>query len=192
MTVVHETGPLDGGARAPSTEPTRREAWRARRRRRRRFVDRYERRRAERDAGRHHPLTRPIRVTVGVALILFGVAIGWLPGPGFIVFAFPGALLVASEWRRAALIMDRVEHETVPWVRHVRARLRGGPLPEWVEEDPTAWGVWEDRRTGLGVDTGHRRRRADVGDTGERRRRGEAHEPASDARKPEDDDARSA
>lgn len=132
-------------------------------------------------------MTRPIRVTAGVLLILFGVAIGWLPGPGFIIFAIPGAFLIASEWRRAALVMDRVEHETVPWVRHVRARLRGGPRPEWVEDDPAAWGVWEDRRSGSLADTGHRRRRTDASDTGERRRSGER-----DAVGEEDDDARTA
>lgn len=131
---------------------------------RKRFTERYERRRSERAAGRHHPLTRPIRVTTGVVLILIGVAIGWLPGPGFVIFAFPGALLVASEWRRAASIMDRLEHEAVPWVRHVRAKLRGGPKPEWVEEDPTAWGVWDDRRKETATDSGERRRRTDVRD----------------------------
>jgi hypothetical protein len=144
---------------------TYRERWRGRRRMRRRFLERYEHRRAEREAGRHHPLTRPIRVTSGVVLILIGVAIGWLPGPGFVVFAFPGALLIASEWRRAAALMDRVEHEAVPWIRHVRAKLRGGPKPEWVEEDPAAWGVWEDRRVGSDPDTGQRRRRRDTLDT---------------------------
>lgn len=140
---------------------TYRERWRGRRRMQHRFLDRYERRRAEREAGRHHPLTRPIRVTSGVVLILVGVLIGWLPGPGFIIFAFPGALLIASEWQRAAKLMDKVEHEAVPWIRHIRARLRGGPKPEWVEEDPVAWGVWEDRRTSSAPDTGHRRRRSD-------------------------------
>jgi hypothetical protein len=136
-------------------------AWRRRRPMRHRFLDRYEQRRRERAAGLHSPYKRPLRVTAGVLLILFGVAIGWLPGPGFVIFAFPGALLIASEWRRAALLMDRVEHETVPWVRRVRARLRGGPKPEWVEEDPAFWGVWEDRRTGTTRDTGERRRRSD-------------------------------
>lgn len=136
-------------------------AWRRRRPERRRFLDRYEKRRRERDAGLHHPYKRPLRVTAGVVLILVGAAIGWLPGPGFVIFAFPGALLIASEWRRAALLMDRVEHETVPWIRRVRARLRGGPKPEWVEEDPAFWGVWEDRRNGTGPDTGERRRRGD-------------------------------
>lgn len=151
----------DADRRRSELPPFTPDGWRKRRKARHRFLERYERRRAERAAGRHHPLKRPIRVTIGVVLILVGVAIGWLPGPGFVVFAFPGALLVASEWRRAALMMDRVEHETVPWVRRARAKLRGGPMPEWVEEDPAAWGIPEDRRTGEAPDNGQRRRRND-------------------------------
>ena len=171
MSVVDEA---DGtGSEARDGRPSR-SAWRRRRRMRHRFLARYEKRRAERSAGRHHPLKRPLRVTAGVLLILFGVAIGWLPGPGFVIFAFPGALLIASEWRRAALLMDRVEHETVPWIRRVRARLRGGPMPEWVAEDPAFWGVWEDRRAGGHADTGHRRRRTDADEVAS------AHDDADD------------
>lgn len=135
--------------------------WGRARARRHRFLDRYERRRAERLAGRHHPLKRPIRVTVGVVLILTGVAIGWLPGPGFVILAFPGALLIASEWRRAALAMDRIEEETIPRMRRVHARLRGGPKPEWVAEDPELWGLWCERRGYGAPDTGERRRASD-------------------------------
>lgn len=136
--------------------------WGRARARRRRFVDRYERRRAERLAGRHHPLKRPIRVTVGVVLILAGVAIGWLPGPGFVILAIPGSLLVASEWRRAALAMDRLEEETIPRMRRMHARLRGGPKPEWVAEDPELWGLWCERRGSGDIDTGERRRAEDL------------------------------
>lgn len=127
--------------------------------RRQRFVERYERRRAE----HHNVLVRPIRITVGVVLILTGVAIGWLPGPGFVVFAIPGGLLVASEWRRAALLMDRVEAETIPRMRRLHAHLRGGPKPEWVAQDPELWGKWCERR-GIGGarDTGERRRQTDL------------------------------
>ena len=135
--------------------------WIRARQRRRRFVERYEHRRAERLAGRHHPLKRPIRVTGGVVLILIGVAIGWLPGPGFVIFAIPGSLLIASEWRRAAIIMDRVEDETIPYLRRVHARLRGGPKQEWIDEDPELWGLWRDRRSGVAPDTGQRRRASD-------------------------------
>lgn len=149
-------GSRDGAARSVWTRARGRG-----RRRRQRFLERYEHRRAERLAGRHHPLKRAIRVTIGVALILGGVAIGWLPGPGFIVLAFPGALLVASEWRRAALLMDRVEDETIPYVRRVHARLRGGPKAEWVDEDPHLWREWLDRRRGTAPDSGERRRASD-------------------------------
>lgn len=131
--------------------------WVRAKRRRRRFLDRYEQRRAE----HHHPLQRPIRVTIGVLLILGGVAIGWLPGPGFVILAIPGALLVASEWRRAALVMDRMEERTIPYLRRVHARLRGGPKQEWIDEDPELWGLWADRRLGQDRDTGARRRRTD-------------------------------
>ncbi|MCW2921792.1 MAG: hypothetical protein JWL76_1666 [Thermoleophilia bacterium] len=136
--------------------------WVRARRRRRRFLERYEQRRAERLAGRHHPLKRPIRVTSGVVLILTGVAIGWLPGPGFVIFAIPGALLVASEWRRAALVMDRVEDETIPYLRRLHAKLRGGPKQEWIDEDPELWGLWADRRLDAAPDTGERRRLSDL------------------------------
>lgn len=108
---------------------------------------------------------RPLRVTAGVVLILTGVAIGWLPGPGFIILALPGALLVASEWRRAALLLDRVENEAIPRLRRVHARLRGGPKQEWVDEHPELWGQWCDRRGIDGAtDSGHRRRRSDGAD----------------------------
>jgi hypothetical protein len=95
-------------------------------------------------------------------LILTGVAIGWLPGPGFVIFAVPGALLVASEWRRAALLMDRVEDETIPYLRRVHAKLRGGPKQEWIDEDPELWGLWADRRLDDVPDTGQRRRQSDI------------------------------
>jgi hypothetical protein len=149
----------DRAQRTPGGAPPT--LWGRARARRRRFLDRYERRREERLAGRHHPLKRPIRVTSGVVLILAGVAIGWLPGPGFVILAFPGSLLIASEWRRAALAMDRLEEETLPRLRRLHARLRGGPKPEWVAEDPELWGLWCDRRGYGAPDTGERRRADD-------------------------------
>ncbi len=146
---------------------------RAQARRRRRFLDRYEARLEQHQRGEIRPFARPIRVTVGVVLILFGVAIGWLPGPGFVIFAFPGSLLIASEWRRAALLMDRMENEAIPRMRRLHARLRGGPKRQWVEDDPQLWGVWEDRRTETeteteteAADSDHRRSR-DVPSTDE-------------------------
>lgn len=126
-----------------------------------RFLERYERRRAE-DHGR---FVRPIRVLAGVLLILFGIAIGWLPGPGFVIFAIPGSFLVGSEIRRAAVLLDRVEAETLPRVQRVHARLRGGPKPGWVEAAPERWARWcEDRRRMELPDSGQRRRSSDTAD----------------------------
>lgn len=124
-------------------------------------MERYE----ERQRERHGRLVRPVRIAAGVLLIVFGVAIGWLPGPGFVIFAMPGALLLAGEVRRAALLLDRVEDETVPRMRLLLARVRGGPKPEWVDEDPRLWGIDGDRRGDQAVDTGDRRRRSDAAAT---------------------------
>lgn len=117
-----------------------------RRVRSRRFLDRYERRRDERRRGEHHSLVRPFRVGGGILLIVAGIAIGWLPGPGFVIFALPGAFLIASEIRRMALVMDRMENETFPRVLRAWARVRGGPKDHWVEQDPALWNDWTDRQ----------------------------------------------
>lgn len=108
----------------------------------RRFIDRYDKRRAERQRGEHHALLRPLRVASGLLLILAGIAIGWLPGPGFVILALPGALLVASEIRQMALAMDRMEHETIPRVLRLWARARGGPRDSWVRYNPSIWHDW--------------------------------------------------
>ncbi|MCW2924442.1 MAG: hypothetical protein JWM98_1846 [Thermoleophilia bacterium] len=131
--------------------------WGRARARRHRFMDRYEQRRAE----HHGPLVRPFRIAAGGILLALSPVVGAIPGPGGMFLFLPGAFLLASEYRRAAIIMDRVENETIPRLRRLYARLRGGPKPEWVEEDPQLWGIWEDRRAGRASDTGERRRRAD-------------------------------
>lgn len=75
-------------------------------------------------------------------LVLGGIAIGWLPGPGFVILALPGAFLIASEIRWMALAMDRGEHETIPRVKRAWARLRGGPKQAWIDADPALWVDW--------------------------------------------------
>jgi hypothetical protein len=145
----------------PGFERSRSGFWRRTQARRRRFLDRYEQRLEERARGSVSPYSRPLRLGTGTFLILAGIAIGWLPGPGFIILAFPGALLVASEWRRGAIMLDRVENETVPWVRRTRAWLFGGPHAAWVAEDPQLWGLEQDRRRNVVPDSGARRRRDD-------------------------------
>lgn len=89
---------------------------------------------------------RPFRVGCGILLILAGVLIGWLPGPGFVILALPGAFLIASEIRRMAVVMDRMENETIPRALRLWARLRGGPKEAWVERDPALWNDWTEQR----------------------------------------------
>jgi len=38
--------------------------------------------------------------------------------------------------------MDRLENVTIPRLKRLHARLRGGPKPEWVEQDPQLWADW--------------------------------------------------
>jgi hypothetical protein len=113
-----------------------------RRSRSRRFIDRYEQRRRARQRGEVAPFVRPFRIFAGVALVLAGVAIGWLPGPGFVILALPGAFLIASEIRWMARAMDRGEHVTIPRVKRAWARLRGGPKQSWIDADPALWLDW--------------------------------------------------
>lgn len=112
------------------------------RRRSRRFVERYERRRD----GQHMRLAGPLRVLAGMLLILLGIAIGWLPGPGFVILALPGAFLVAGEVRRAATMLDRAENETIPRMQLAWASFRGRAPAAWVERDPELWREWEQGR----------------------------------------------
>jgi len=181
--------PVDPEAQPPETPVSDDGAdvnmWGRARARRRRFLDRYEERYIREERGEVRSYERPVRVTVGVVMILLGIAIGWLPGPGFIILAFPGALLVASEWRRAAIALDRVENEAIPRMRLLHARLRGGPKPEWVQEDPLLWGIEADRRAGRSSDTGKRRRRTDhgrPGGGGDRRQPGTGPDSGDDTR----------
>ena len=82
----------------------------------RRFRDLYEFRQT-------HPPTTPARIGLWLAallLIVGGVAIGWLPGPGGFI-AILGLAIVAMEFRVMAVLLDRVER----FGRNLWARLRG-------------------------------------------------------------------
>jgi len=57
------------------------------------------------------PLARGVTVTAGLALIAFGVAVGWLPGPGGFVAIF-GLALLAAVWRPLAEFLDNAELRT--------------------------------------------------------------------------------
>jgi hypothetical protein len=72
----------------------------------RRFLD-FHRSRCERWAGMW-PWERILAVAVGVVLIVCGLAIGWLPGPGGFI-AVVGAALLGVEWLPVARALDWVE-----------------------------------------------------------------------------------
>lgn len=74
-----------------------------------RFLKRYDRRKAARRDGALYRFTRAARVVVGVVCIIIAVAIGWLPGPGFVPLAVVGALLLAGEIRWVAVRLDPLE-----------------------------------------------------------------------------------
>lgn len=75
-------------------------------------------------------------------LLIITPFVGAIPGPGGVFVGLGGAFLLASEVRRAAHLMDRIENVTIPRLKRLHARLRGGPKPEWVVEDPELWADW--------------------------------------------------
>jgi hypothetical protein len=83
----------------------------------RRFTDFYEDRRKRRaSAG---ATVRVAWVGLGIVLVLGGLAIGWLPGPGGFIAIF-GAALLATEYRPLARLLDRAEsvaRRTWRWIR---------------------------------------------------------------------------
>ena len=71
----------------------------------RRFRDRYERRRRQ---NRHGGFRKWGVVVLGVLIVLAGIVLLPLPGPGMLVVA-AGALLMAEESRAVARLLDAIE-----------------------------------------------------------------------------------
>jgi hypothetical protein len=69
-------------------------------------------------------LERVLTLVVGTLLLVGGLAIGWLPGPGGFLAVF-GAALLGVEWLRVARILDRCETYLRGFVRFVRRRVLG-------------------------------------------------------------------
>jgi hypothetical protein len=90
----------------------------------RRFYD-VHRARSER-RGDGWPLERILTLALGIVLLLGGLAIGWLPGPGGFIGVF-GAALLGAESVRVARFMDRVELRLRDAWRFVRHRVLGRP-----------------------------------------------------------------
>ena len=86
----------------------------------RRFIKFYAHRREMRGEG--WGLSRVLAVGGGAALLVGGLAVGWLPGPGGFL-AIIGAGLLGTEWRPLARALDWLE---------VRARYVLGRLRQWL------------------------------------------------------------
>lgn len=71
-----------------------------------RFRKFYDLRQSSRESGAN----RAVSIGVGSALLVFGVAIGWLPGPGGFV-AILGLALLAQEFRPLASLLDWCERQ---------------------------------------------------------------------------------
>lgn len=57
---------------------------------------------------RQSPAARIVSITIGIVLVLLGLSIGWLPGPGGFV-AIIGLALLAQEFRPLAALIDATE-----------------------------------------------------------------------------------
>jgi hypothetical protein len=91
-----------------------------------RFDEYYRYRRKRRDRG--WPASRIITVAGGTVLLLGGLAIGWVPGPGGFISIF-GAALLATEWHPLARLLDRVEVLARDLWRRTRAWWNGSSAP---------------------------------------------------------------
>lgn len=76
----------------------------------RRFQNRYERTR------NYPPLRRALVLVGGGALVVAGVVLMPLPGPGILVAAVGGAIM-AGQWRRVAQALDHAETRVRGWLR---------------------------------------------------------------------------
>ena len=93
-----------------------------------RFMD-FHRSRCERWAGTW-PLERILTLGIGIVLLVGGLAIGWLPGPGGFIGVI-GAALVGVEWLPMAKTLDWVELRLRgAWRFLVRHTHRGGKHSE--------------------------------------------------------------
>jgi hypothetical protein len=89
----------------------------------RRFEDFHQMRCQRRGGG--WPLERVVTLGVGTFLLLGGLAIGWLPGPGGFV-AVIGAALLGVEWLSVARLLDAIERRLRKAWQFARRRLRRG------------------------------------------------------------------
>jgi hypothetical protein len=67
-----------------------------------------------------------LTLVIGTVLLVGGLAIGWLPGPGGFIAVF-GAALLGVEWLRIAQLLDRCETYARRFLRFLRRRVLGRP-----------------------------------------------------------------
>jgi hypothetical protein len=67
-----------------------------------------------------------LTLVIGTVLLVGGLAIGWLPGPGGFIAVF-GAALLGVEWLRIARLLDRCETYARRFLRFLRRRVLGRP-----------------------------------------------------------------
>ena len=87
-----------------------------------RFQEQYERQRESQSSPAGHVL----RVALGVIALLVGLVLMPAPGPGFIVVGI-GALMIAREFKSAAILLDHVEvrgRQVLKWVKRTWRRER--------------------------------------------------------------------
>jgi hypothetical protein len=101
-----------------------------------RFSATFDQRQALRREGKIAWWRRPLRVATGVLLILMGIAIGWLPGPGFVPLAVGGAYLLSGEIRWVGTAMDRLEIRVGSWLDRRSERRRRRRTGTKDEETP--------------------------------------------------------
>jgi len=80
-----------------------------------RFHEQYERQRKSQSSA----AGRVLRMGLGVAILLIGLVFLPAPGPGFIVVGI-GALMLAREFKFAAILLDRIEvraRQVLKWVK---------------------------------------------------------------------------
>jgi hypothetical protein len=93
----------------------------------RRFYDFHHARNERRGEG--WALERIVTLVLGTVLLLGGLAIGWLPGPGGVIGVL-GAALLGAESLRVAKLMDRIELRLRDAWRFVKHRVLGRPSTE--------------------------------------------------------------
>ena len=92
-----------------------------------RFIARYEQRQRERAARPVNPFRRIWMIITGIMLIIGGAIFGLVPGPGGSIVVLAGLFMLAGEFRRVAIALDRGEQFAAPRAVRFWRRIRRSP-----------------------------------------------------------------